>query len=381
MALQVNYRGPSKASQLWTFDVRDTATGAWVSLGDNAFATSWGGRGNVRVPDAARALLLRRRAADPLRHDQPRRRFEHRPDAHQRERRRHGRQRWRGWRRRPRRQGGSGGSSGRSGTGGAGGLAGGVCRSTAAPPVRYQHVVVFSFENRTWADVGLGFSSSTMPYLQSLAAQCSFFSDCTETNVLQDSLTQYIGTTSGVNNPYTVNDCDPSTTCQSTDDNLFRQVRMAGGTARTTSKAPPPAARTWVTPPGTSRPSTTTATIAMRPASTTTTTSATPRSAPTRSSTPTTCRPSPGSRRTNATTATIAPTARRLVGVDDIQRVLDSAAYRAGTVAVFIWYDEDYPVPDAQIAPNSHNGNITQPGIASHAALTKTIEDLLGLPI
>ena len=63
-----------------------------------------------------------------------------------------------------------------------------------------------------------------------------------------------------------------------------------------------------------------------------------------------------------------------------VQRVLDSAAYRAGTVAVFIWYDEDYPVPNAQIAPTSRRGNITQTGIATHAAMLKTIEDMLGLP-
>ena len=37
-------------------------------------------------------------------------------------------------------------------------------------------------------------------------------------------------------------------------------------------------------------------------------------------------------------------------------------------------------MPNAQIAPTSHSGNITQRGIGSHAALTKTIEDLLGLP-
>jgi len=37
-------------------------------------------------------------------------------------------------------------------------------------------------------------------------------------------------------------------------------------------------------------------------------------------------------------------------------------------------------VPNAQIAPTSRKGNITQPGIASHAALLRTIEDLLGLP-
>jgi len=65
----------------------------------------------------------------------------------------------------------------------------------------------------------------------------------------------------------------------------------------------------------------------------------------------------------------------------NIKRVLDSPAYLAGTVAVFIWYDEDHPTPNAQIAPTSHKGDITQTGIGTHAALLlKTIEDLLGLP-
>src|SRR5207247_6874910 len=61
---------------------------------------------------------------------------------------------------------------------------------------------------------------------------CTYFSDWTETNTTQNSLTQYIGETSGVNNSATVNDCNPSTTCRSTDNNIFRQVRLAGGTAR-----------------------------------------------------------------------------------------------------------------------------------------------------
>ena len=106
------------------------------------------------------------------------------------------------------------------------------CGSTGSPPAHYQHVVIFSFENRTWSNVGLGFSASTMPYLHSLASQCSYFSDWTETNSAQNSLTQYIGETSGVSNTSTVNDCSPGPSCQSTDDNIFRQVRVAGGTAR-----------------------------------------------------------------------------------------------------------------------------------------------------
>jgi hypothetical protein len=61
--------------------------------------------------------------------------------------------------------------------------------------------------------------------------------------------------------------------------------------------------------------------------------------------------------------------------------VLNSAAYQAGTVAVFIWYDEDHPTPNAQIAPTSHAGDLTQVGVGSHAALMKTIEDMLGVPL
>ncbi|HEX2657352.1 MAG TPA: lamin tail domain-containing protein, partial [Polyangia bacterium] len=127
--------------------------------------------------------------------------------------------------------GGSGGTNGSGGSSGTGGTTG-ICGSTAAAPAHYQHVVVFSFENRTWSNVGLGFSATTMPYLHGLASQCSYFTDWTETNTSQSSLTQYIGFTSGINNPATVNDCSPSTTCRSTDDNIFRQVRRAGGTAR-----------------------------------------------------------------------------------------------------------------------------------------------------
>jgi hypothetical protein len=41
LALQVNYRGPTKATQLWTFEAFDNGTGTWVALGDNAFAGDW----------------------------------------------------------------------------------------------------------------------------------------------------------------------------------------------------------------------------------------------------------------------------------------------------------------------------------------------------
>jgi hypothetical protein len=254
-----------------------------------------------------------------------------------------------------------------------------VCNLGTTPPAHYQHVVVFSFENRTWSNVGLGFS--TMPYLHSLATQCSYFSDWTETNPQQNSLTQYIGETSGVSNPNTVNDCTPSTTCRSNDDNIFRQVRQAGGTAinyvegaTTTCSASGNAAKhipalyyygTYTDGTGTHSDHDFCNTE-VRPYS-----QLDPNNLPTYAFvTPTLC--NDGHDCNDATVDAWAST--------NIQRVLDSAAYQAGTVAVFVWYDEDHPVPNLAIAPTSHAGNLTQIGIASHAALLKTIEDALGVP-
>ena len=41
LALDVNYRGPDKATMTWTFEVLDNTTGTWTALGDNSFAAVW----------------------------------------------------------------------------------------------------------------------------------------------------------------------------------------------------------------------------------------------------------------------------------------------------------------------------------------------------
>jgi hypothetical protein len=277
---------------------------------------------------------------------------------------------------------GPGGSSGGS-SGGPGGSSGGsgVCGAQTAPPATYQHVVVFAFENRTWSSVGPGFSPGSMPYLHSLAAQCSYFSDWTETDSGQDSLTQYIGATSGVDNPSTVADCAPSASCRSTDDNIFRQVRVAGGTARSYVEG----ATAGCSAVGNS--------VKHIPALYYfgTYTDATGNhsdhdfcDAEVRPYAELDVGKLP-------TFAFVIPTpcndghdcddgAVNAWAASNVQKVLDSAAYRAGTVAVFIWYDESNPTPNLQIAPTSHRGAIAQTGVATHAALLKTIVGLLGLP-
>jgi hypothetical protein len=256
------------------------------------------------------------------------------------------------------------------------------CGSTATPPGRYQHVVIFSFENRTWSNVGLGFSASTMPYLHSLASQCTYFSDWTETNTSQSSLTQYIGETSGVDNPNTVNDCSPSSTCESTDNNIFRQVRITGGAARNyvegaTSgcSASGNAAKhipdlyyfgTYTDATGTHNDHDFCNTE-VRPYSEFDVTNL-PAYA---FITPTLC--NDGHDCGDSTVDAWAKT--------NVQKVLNSAEYKSGNTAVFIWYDEDHPTPNLQIAPTAHKGDITQTGVGTHAALLKTIELMLGLPV
>ena len=81
--------------------------------------------------------------------------------------------------------------------------------------------------------MGMGFSGGDMPFLEGLATQCSYFTDWAEMDENENSLNQYIGLTSGVKSTTVTNDCDPSATCRSTDDNIFRQVRESGGTPRT----------------------------------------------------------------------------------------------------------------------------------------------------
>jgi hypothetical protein len=63
----------------------------------------------------------------------------------------------------------------------------------------------------------------------------------------------------------------------------------------------------------------------------------------------------------------------------NVQRVLDSPAYKAGQVAVFLWYDEDSPVPNMQIAPTARPGPFNTSGIG-YASTLKAWESMLGLP-
>jgi hypothetical protein len=231
--------------------------------------------------------------------------------------------------------------------------------------------VVFSFENRTWARVGLGFGSS-MPYLHALGRHCAYFTHWAETDPQQSSLTQYVGQVTGARQPGTQFDCSPSATCSTTADNLFRQARAAGldavnyvegATAPCSADGNAvkhvPALYLWapddrahcdeqVLP-------FTDFDVDRLPAFAFVT--------------PTLC--NDGHDCDDTTVDRWA--------AQHVQPVLDSAAYRAGNVAVFIWYDEDREVPNLWLAPSARSGAVELAG-AGYAGTLAAWESMLGLP-
>lgn len=256
------------------------------------------------------------------------------------------------------------------------------CGATTAPPPQYQHVVVIMEENRTWSDVGgVGFGDQYMPYLHDLGTHCTVFSDWTETNTTQNSLNQYIGLTSGVSNASTVNDCSPSSTCRSLDDNIFRQIRLAGGTTRSYVEG----ATTGCSDAGNAAKhipamyfygSYTDGTgshndhdfcdAEVRPLS-----ELDVNNLPTFAMlTPNLC--NDGHDCLNASVD--------LWAAEQLQPILDSAVYASGNTAVMVYYDEDHPVPNLIIAPTANRGPNATAG-AGHAAALRTWEEMLGLPI
>jgi hypothetical protein len=230
---------------------------------------------------------------------------------------------------------------------------------------------VFAFENRTWDDVGLGFGTG-MPYLHGLGQQCSYFTDWTEADTSQNSLSQYVGQVTGAAQSGTVDDCSPSTSCGTDADNLFRQARGPGLTAinyvegaTTGCSASGNAAKHVPVLYLRGADDRAHCTEQVRPFS-----EFDPQKLPSFSFvTPTLC--NDGHDCGNDVVDAWAK--------QHIQPVLESSAYRAGHVAVFVWYDEDHPVPNLWITPTAKPGAVTTPG-AGYAGTLKAWEAMLGLP-
>jgi hypothetical protein len=245
------------------------------------------------------------------------------------------------------------------------------CGADRTPPARYRSVVVFSFENRSWDEIGAGFGPG-MPYLHDLGTRCSWFAQWTETDEHDKSLAQYVGQVTGARQPGTVADCKPSATCSTTADNLFRQlqvdhrapVNFVEGATQPCSDDGNAAKHipalylwgaddrshcdAWVRPFADFDPDRLPAFAFV---------------------TPTLCNDGH-----DCSDQVVDDWARA-----HIQPVLDSAAYRRGEVAVFVWYDESAPVPNLWITPTAAPGARTDV-VGTSAATLKAWQAMLGVP-
>jgi hypothetical protein len=102
---------------------------------------------------------------------------------------------------------------------------GSPCGGSATPPTVYDHVIWIVMENKTYANV---IGSSQAPYETSLGQQCA--TATSYASVGSPSLPNYLGMTSG--STHGVSDDAAPSAHPIKSDNLFRQVRAHGGTAR-----------------------------------------------------------------------------------------------------------------------------------------------------
>jgi hypothetical protein len=210
-----------------------------------------------------------------------------------------------------------------------------------------------------------------MPYLHALGTQCAYFTHWDETDPTQNSLTQYVGQVTGARQPGTQNDCSPSTTCSTKADSIFRQARNAGLKAVNYVE-------------GASKPCSAQGNAAkhvpvlylwgdadrahcaeqVRPL-----TDLNPSALPSFAFvTPTLC--NDGHDCDNQRVDAWAK--------GHVQPIIDSAAYRAGKVAIFVWYDEDRPVPNLWVAPTAAP-EAKQLAGAGYAGTLAAWESMLGL--
>ena len=269
---------------------------------------------------------------------------------------------------------------------------GSVCGSTASAPSKYKHVIWIWMENRSYNEV---INTASAPYQTSLASQCGTNTLMHDAGSQYNSLSNYIAGTSGLdscsggtacNGNSTWQDCTyNATSCHSPNDNIFRQVRTSGGTAKSFQEDMPsncyqtnsgnyairhdPAAyyngandqaacQSDVVPLGTTSNGNFLNALASDS------------SLPTFSFvTPNVC---------NDTHDCVVATGDAwLKGW--IPKILNSPAYTSGDTAVFLWYDENTPIPNVVIAPSVKHVVLNDSSYSHYSELRST-EEMLGLP-
>jgi hypothetical protein len=247
------------------------------------------------------------------------------------------------------------------------------CGASGAPPAHDQHVVWVWMENHSWSQV---IGTPDAPYLTSLARRCG--TDDHDAAVGSPSLPNYLAATSGSTQGI-ADDGDPGVHSVPAN-NVFRQVRAAGGTERSfVESMPEPCA---LVSAGAYAAKHNPAVYYDGPGD---------RSACTADDVPFSGLASLLASGTLPTFTSITPdicddmhdcsvaTGDRWLSTW-LPRLLASASYRSGTTAVFVVWDEPTPVADVVIAPSVHPGTVS-PVPLDHYSLLRTTEELLGLPL
>jgi hypothetical protein len=252
------------------------------------------------------------------------------------------------------------------------------CGRTATAPAQYRHVIWLWMENHAWSSV---IGTPAAPYQTSLVNACGALT--AESVVGAPSLPNYLGATAGQN--FGIHDDENPPSHPLTADNLFRQVRTAGGTSKSYEEDMP--GNCTLTNAGQ---------YAVRHNAAAYYTGADDRAACGRDNVPLGT-PDQGALAAALTSDTL-PTFAFItpnvcndthdcsVATGDawlkgwVPRILASAAYQRGDTALIIGYDEYSPVPNAWIAPSTRPG-ATFTAKTDHYALLRATEQMLGLPL
>jgi phosphatidylinositol-3-phosphatase len=265
-------------------------------------------------------------------------------------------------------------------------VSGGPCGSASTPPRRYQHVIWIIMENKSYSSV---IGSPDAPYETQLAHQCASGTHWSDAGRQYDSLPNYIAMTTGQSGsilaPFTC-DCAPSPSVSVTVDNIFRQVRTAGGTERSYAEgmsgncsdsgvtyAPKhnPALYMWG---GADRTACQQDAIPMGSA-----TAGNLINALNGNTLPTYSLVAPNLCNDTHNSGCGVSTGDQFLKTL-LPHVFASQAYRSGTTAVFVVWDEDSYIPNIVIAPSVIPGTAASTAV-NHYGLLRATEEMLGLPL
>lgn len=246
------------------------------------------------------------------------------------------------------------------------------CGVVKTPPARYQHVVWIWMENHTWSSV---IGSPSAPYVTTLAHQCG--TDRAWSSVGSPSLPNYLGATSGSTLGVS-DDADPGAH-SFTADNLFRQVRAAGGTEASFAESMP--GPCVLVSQGSYAAKHNPAVYYDGPGD---------RASCRADDLPFSAFPAVLSSGRLPTYTSITPNICDdmhdcSVAVGDrwlatwVPRILSSAYYRSGTTALFIVWDEPTPLANVVVAPSLRPGTVSGTPVSQYSLL-RTTEQMLGLP-